>query len=323
MSIERIKASVAQDLSLVDTLVKRQLQSPLPLINELGLHLIAGGGKRLRPLLVLLLARALNYRGEQHLLVAAMIELIHTATLLHDDVVDNSSVRRHRKTAKEIWGNDASVLVGDFLYSRAFQIIVEVGSLEVAGILADTTNTIAEGEVRQLLNRHQADIDEATFFEVIRCKTAVLFAAGTHISALLANSNAQTIASMREFGMSLGIGFQLVDDILDYAEGGRSGKEVGNDLNEGKPTLPLIYALQNCSEVERMTLEKTLTNKKNHSEEVATALNIVRKSGGLEYTLNKAKKYIDQAQSSLSGIPDSSYKHALNELMTFLLNRTH
>lgn len=323
MDIEKIKVLVAPDLLAVDNLIKQQLRSSLPLIENLGLYLITGGGKRLRPLLVLLLAHALQHCNKQHLLAAAMIELIHTATLLHDDVIDNASVRHNRKTAKEIWGNDASVLVGDFLYTRAFQVIVSIGSMSVTDILAEATNTITEGEVRQLLNRGHADTEEAAFLEIIRCKTAVLFAAGTHTSALLANADTHITDRMREFGMNFGIGFQLIDDALDYVESGQAGKGVGNDLTEGKSTLPLIYTLRNCSDSQRTLLKDVLSGHKSSCEEITAALDIVRKSGGLEYTCRKAKEYIDRARLSLADIPESAYKQALNDLMTFLLTRTH
>ena len=323
MSIEEIKTLVARDLSAVDKLIRRQLQPSLPLIEKISLYLFTGGGKRLRPLLVLLLARALQGCNKQHLLAATMIEIIHAATLLHDDVIDNARTRHHRKTAKEIWGSDASVLAGDFLYTRAFQIIVSIGSLEVTHILANATNTITTGEVRQFLNRGRSDADEATCLDIIRDKTAVLFAASAHTSALLAGADAQTVDRMKEFGMNFGIGFQLIDDVLDYAEASQAGKDAGNDLIEGKPTLPLVYALRNCSKTQRTTLANALSEPRRNTAETVAALDIVRKSGGLAYTCAKAREYVDQARSALADIRESACKQALDDLMTFLLARAY
>ncbi len=324
-SIKEVQRFLASDLEIVNHILQKQLASRLTLINELGLHIVKSGGKRLRPMLVLLMAQALGYEGDKHHLLAAIIELIHTATLLHDDVVDNADLRRSKLSAKKIWGNNASVLVGDFLYSRAFQMIVETESLAIASVLSNTTNVIAEGEVHQLIHQNQINLDEEIFFEIIRCKTAALYEASMHITGLLTKADEETIQTLCALGLNLGIGFQLIDDILDYAEAENTGKEVGNDLNEGKTTLPMIYTLKHTSGDERKQLEEALKSDQPLSgKEVAHCIKMVRESGGLEYTHNKALQYLERAQKTLQTLlPASDYKSTLMTLIAFLENRKY
>ncbi|MCW8808044.1 MAG: polyprenyl synthetase family protein, partial [Rhodanobacter sp.] len=239
----QVRDLAAADMQRVDALIRQRLASDVVLINQIADHIIASGGKRLRPMLHVLAAGAAGYRGEDHTKLAAIIEFIHTSTLLHDDVVDESDLRRGRKTANALWGNAASVLVGDFLYSRSFQLMVELDDMRIMRILADTTNTIAEGEVLQLLNIGNADVDETAYLAVIERKTAVLFAAATELGGILGGLPDPQVAALREYGMQLGYAFQIADDLLDYvSDAGTLGKNIGDDLAEGKPTLPLIYA---------------------------------------------------------------------------------
>src|SRR3989344_64974 len=247
MNYEAIKALARDDLQAVNREIEARLQSDVVLINQMGSYIVHSGGKRLRPVLVLLGSRALGYEGAAHIQLAAIIEFIHTATLLHDDVVDASEMRRGHTTANSIWGNEASVLVGDFLYSRAFEMMVEVGSMRVMEILAHTTNTIAKGEVMQLLNCHDPETTEERYIEVIRNKTAKLFQAGSQLSAIISNQSNEIEAAMAAYGMHLGTAFQLIDDVLDYGRDNHDlGKNIGDDLAEGKPTLPLIHTLRQC-----------------------------------------------------------------------------
>src|SRR5512142_2291936 len=254
------QALAAADMKSVDALIRARLASDVVLINQIAEHIIGGGGKRLRPMLVLLAAQALGYTGRLHVLLAAVVEFIHTATLLHDDVVDESDLRRGRQTANALWGNAASVLVGDFLYSRAFQMMVEADDMRVMRLLADTTNQIAEGEVLQLLNVHNPDTDEAAYLRVIERKTAVLFAAATRLGALLAGVPAAQQEALARYGLNLGYAFQIADDVLDYvSDAGTLGKNVGDDLAEGKPTLPLIYAIEKSAPAEAGKLRRAIT----------------------------------------------------------------
>lgn len=322
-AFEATQMLLTEDLRLVDDLLYAQLKSRLPLINRLGLHIVKSGGKRLRPMFVLLLSQALGYTGEKHYLIAAIIELIHTATLLHDDVVDDAELRRSKRTAKKIWGNNASVLVGDFLYSRAFQMLAQTNSLEIFSILANTTNLISEGEVHQLVLKNKPNLDEAVFLDIIRCKTAALFEAGAHICAVLAGTSLERRQALCQLGSNLGIGFQLIDDVLDYTDTEKTGKTVGNDLKEGKTTLPLIYALKHVSAKQRQQLEETLTNSDRSPKQIQHLVELVRCSGGLQYTYDKASEYFSQTQDTiLANLPASPYREALLQLTTFLQNRT-
>ena len=319
--LDAIRAPVVADMDAVDALISEQLHSNLAFIGELGHHIVNSGGKRLRPLLVLLTAKAHGYEGRTHTLLAAIVEFIHTATLLHDDVVDNAELRRGHQTVKSIWGNDASILVGDFLYSRAFQMIVESRLPQVAGVFADATNTIAEGEVRQLLNCQHSDVGEKNYLQVIRCKTAKLFEAAARISAMAANADQTAEDTSAQFGFNVGLAFQLIDDVLDYEIDKSTGKAAAKDLAEGKPTLPLIYTLQRCSPTEEQMLKDAL--QKHANGHLESALELVHNSGALEYTRRQARQYADKAQAKLSSLPNSPYKTALTDLADFVVSRDY
>jgi octaprenyl-diphosphate synthase len=322
MPLEEIRGLVADDLRRVDQVVVARLASEVALVNEVATYIVAGGGKRLRPLSVLLAARACGYAGEQHIEAAAIIEFIHTATLLHDDVVDGSDLRRGRETSNHVWGNPASVLVGDYLYSRAFQMMVGLGDLRIQEVMANATNTIAEGEVLQLMNAHDADTTEQRYLEVIYRKTAKLFEAGAQIAAILARSTAATERAMVEFGRRLGTAFQLVDDALDYrADRAELGKNLGDDLAEGKPTLPLIHAIANSPPDDAARLRKAV--EMGGLEDFAHVTRVIESSGGLQYTARLARREADLAIEALAGIPDTAYRQALGALAEFAVARSH
>ena len=317
-----VQALIAEDMRAVDALIRQRLRSEVVLINQLGHYIVSSGGKRLRPALVLLSARGLGYQGQDHIRLAAIIEFIHTATLLHDDVVDASELRRGRDTANAIWGNQASVLVGDFLYSRAFEMMVEVGSMEVMEILAHTTNTIAEGEVLQLLNCHDADTTEERYLEVVRSKTAKLFEASARLGAVLAGRDAATKDALAAYGMHLGTAFQIIDDLLDYsAPAERLGKNRGDDLAEGKPTLPLIHALRRSPPEQAARLRRAIEEGgREHFELVRRA---IESTGAISYTARSARREADRAIAALDGVPPSPYKDALHALAEFAVARDH
>ncbi|WP_243042565.1 polyprenyl synthetase family protein [Dyella sedimenti] len=316
-----VKQLAAGDMQRVDALIRARLSSNVVLINQIADHIIAGGGKRLRPMLHVLAANAAGYRGEHHIKLAAVIEFIHTSTLLHDDVVDESDLRRGRKTANALWGNAASVLVGDFLYSRSFQMMVEVDDMRIMRILADTTNTIAEGEVLQLLNIGNADVDEAAYLAVIERKTAVLFAAATELGGLLGGLPAEHVAALRRYGMELGYAFQIADDLLDYvSDAGTLGKNIGDDLAEGKPTLPLIYALQKVGEEQRLSLRHAIEHGGLDSlDHIVTA---IRDSGALERTHERAVRHASAARDALRVLADSPWREAMETLADYSVQRT-
>ena len=318
--IETVSALVAEDMVLVNALIRDRLRSDVALIGELGTYLIAGGGKRLRPMVLLLVVRALGYTGSDHLPLAAVVEFIHTATLLHDDVVDSSELRRGRKTANHLWGNEASVLVGDFLYSRSFQMMVEVRSLRVMEILANATNTIAEGEVMQLVHCHDPDTSEARYREVIRCKTAKLFEAAAELGAVLAGSGTEREQAMARYGLHLGTAFQIIDDVLDYcASTEEMGKNVGDDLEEGKPTLPLIYTLkQGTPDQIAIVREALLTGGR---DTLPAILNAIETSGAVTYTFRCAETEAGLARAALECLPPSPYRDALGTLVDFSVKR--
>lgn len=322
MDIEPIRAPIADDLQAVNALIRRELHSDVALINQLAGYIIDGGGKRLRPVTTLLAARACGYSGDHHIAAAAIVEFIHTATLLHDDVVDESSLRRGRKTANAIWGNQASVLVGDFLYSRAFQMMVGIGSMRVMEILADTTNTIAEGEVMQLLNCHDPDTTEERYMAVIHCKTAKLFEAAAQLGAVLRDATPEQEQAMARYGMHLGTAFQLVDDVLDYsASSEEMGKNVGDDLAEGKPTLPLIRAMrQGTAEQTALIRNAIESGGRDHISEVMSA---IESTDAIAYTARKAREEADLAIQQLQHIPASEYADALKTLADFSVSRTY
>lgn len=317
-----LTASVAADMDAVNAVIRRQLHSEVALVNQIADYIISAGGKRIRPVLVLLVAKAYGYRGVHHHHLAAVIEFIHTATLLHDDVVDESALRRGRETANAMFGNAASVLVGDFVYSRAFQMMVEVGNMRVMQILANATNVIAEGEVLQLLNMHDPDVTEARYLEVIRSKTAKLFEAAAQLGALIAGASEAQVEAAAEYGRSLGTAFQLVDDALDYSGNAADiGKNVGDDLREGKPTLPLIYLMEHGSAEQRRLVRACIENgDETHFDVILKAITT---SGALDYTMGEAAKAGRRAMDALAGLPDSEFKDALLDLSRFAVDRNH
>jgi octaprenyl-diphosphate synthase len=322
MDLSAIRAPVSDDLQAVDELILQRLQSDVVLINQIGHYIVGSGGKRLRPLLVLLAARACGYQGERHLETAAIVEFIHTATLLHDDVVDGSELRRNRDTANAVWGNEASVLVGDFLYSRAFEMMVDVGIMRVMDVLSHATNRIAEGEVLQLLNSHDPDTDEARYMEVIKRKTATLFEAGTRLGALLAEVPKTLEDRVADFGMHLGIAFQLVDDALDYdADSETIGKHIGDDLEEGKPTLPVIRAMVAGSEAQRSMLRKAI--EEGGRERIDDVVAAIVDTDALKYTMELARHHAQSAREALDGLPETDAKHAMLATAEFAVARTY
>jgi octaprenyl-diphosphate synthase len=321
MTLEEIRALVQADLRSVDEVVRARLKSVVPLVDQVADHIIAGGGKRLRPLLVVLTARACGHQGGAHIEAAAFIEFIHTATLLHDDVVDGSSLRRGRHTANEVFGNQASVLVGDFVYSRAFQMMAGLRSQPIMEIMADATNVIAEGEVLQLMNAHDPDTTERRYLEVIYRKTAKLFEAGAEVAAVLAGSEPRTRQALAAFGRHVGTAYQLVDDVLDYCSNPEErGKNLGDDLAEGKPTLPLIHALRNGSDPQRAAIREAIS--KGGVTHLAPVIAAIEATGGLDYTARLARGEVEQALTALSALPDSSYKNGLAALARFAVTHT-
>ncbi|MGK0273380.1 MAG: octaprenyl-diphosphate synthase [Cocleimonas sp.] len=325
MDYKSIQALAENDMKAVDDLITRRLQSDVVLVNQLSNYIINSGGKRLRPMLALLMARACGYQGEKHVDVAAIVEFIHTATLLHDDVVDESDMRRGKETANNVWGNQAAVLVGDFLYSRAFEMMVDVNEMRVMSIMAQTTNTIAEGEVLQLLNINDADTSEERYFEVIYSKTAKLFEAACQLGAVLAGLSEDQEKAVAQYGVHLGTAFQLVDDILDYiADSDEMGKNVGDDLAEGKPTLPLIYAMctsKENNEIEDATLIRSAIEE-GGLDYIDEVMKVIDKTQALEYTIEAAKRETQLANQSLSILSDNEFKTALIELANYSLSRT-
>ena len=314
-------AELAQsDMQAVDRLISESLESDVSLVSQVSEYIVMSGGKRLRPLIVLLAARALGYEGDQHVRAAAIIEFIHTATLLHDDVVDSSSRRRGQDSANTVFGNQASVLVGDFLYSRAFQMMVDIGDMRVMRILADATNTIAAGEVMQLMNVHDPETTEEDYRQVIYRKTARLFEAGSQIAAVMAGESDAVESSMLDYGRHLGTAFQLVDDALDFAASAEElGKNIGDDLAEGKATLPLIYAMQNASGEDSKIIRDAILEGGLDQLDRITA--IIESTGALQYTAKKAREAADLAIASLADVPDSKYKLALTEIAEFSVQR--
>lgn len=311
---------VKDDFVAVNQLIIDQLHSDVSLVENIGHYLVEAGGKRLRPLLVLLTARALGYQGKQHLELAAIIEFIHTATLLHDDVVDMSNLRRGRPTANAQWGNAPSVLVGDFLYSRAFQMMVHIGNMDVMSILSNTTNIIAEGEVQQLVNAKNPDIAEENYFQVIDKKTAVLFAAAAEVAGVIAGGSPAQRQALSRYGSHLGIAFQLMDDALDYnGDAATLGKNVGDDLAEGKPTLPLIYAMRTGTPAQSSLVASAIRN--GDASLLPSILEIVETTGGMAYTLACAKNQVTSALALLNNIPSNIYTAAMRELAEFSIAR--
>ncbi len=322
MNFNEIKVLAQDDMAAVDRTVQERLQSDVVLINQLAAYIINSGGKRLRPLLTVLAARSLGYQGPLHVLLAAVVEFIHTATLLHDDVVDASEMRRGRSTANTIWGNEASVLVGDFLYSRAFEMMVEAGNMRVMQILATGTNNIARGEVLQLLNCRDPDTTEERYFDVIRSKTAKLFEAAGQLAAVITHQDPAVEHAMATYGLHLGTAFQLIDDVLDYrANNPELGKNVGDDLAEGKPTLPLIHAIREGTPAQQQLLRQAIED--GGLDNLAAVLRAIESTGSIAYTARRAEEQARLAQEALTAIPDSPYRQALFDLAHFSVHRTH
>lgn len=320
MDLKDILSPIVPDMQRVDRLIRAKLDSEVALIREIGAYIVSAGGKRLRPALVLLSARALGSRGGEAELLAATIEFIHTATLLHDDVVDESGLRRGRKTANALWGNAGAVLSGDFLYSRSFQMMVDAGRMPVMRVMADATNAISEGEVLQLLNCGDPDVDEQRYLRVIELKTARLFEAATRLGAIAADAGPEIERAMAAYGSKLGIAFQLVDDLLDYtADPAVSGKNLGADLAEGKPTLPLIHAMRTGSPEQAGLVRDAIVN--GRLDNLEKVLKTVESTGAIPYTRALAERYCREAEDALGGIPDSPYKDALVQLARYNMQR--
>lgn len=321
MNINDIKELTTADMTAVDELIKKRLYSEVVLVNQVSQYIVNSGGKRLRPLLALLSAQAYGYQGEGHFSLAAIVEFIHTATLLHDDVVDESDLRRGSETANALFGNAASVLVGDFLYSRSFQMMVELNNFKIMAILSESTNIIAEGEVLQLMNCHDADTTEARYIEVIHFKTAKLFEAATRLGAVICERPMTEENAMASYGMHLGTAFQLIDDVLDYSSSSdEMGKNVGDDLAEGKPTLPLIYAMRNGDADEAALVRKAI--EEGGLDYIDEIMAIIKKTGAIEYTENAAKREAALAIEQLAHLPASVYKEALVTLAEYSVNRS-
>lgn len=322
MDIQSIYSLIKDDMASVDAMIQSRLQSEVVLINQLGHYIINSGGKRLRPALAILCARACGYQGDRHINLATIIEFIHTATLLHDDVVDNSDMRRGRETANNLWGNEASVLVGDFLYTRSFEMMVEMESMRLMQILSHTTNVIAEGEVLQLLNCNDADTTEERYLEVIHHKTAKLFEAAGQLGAVISESSPEVEKAMANYAMHLGSAFQLVDDLLDYSESSDTiGKNIGDDLAEGKPTLPLIFAMKHGSDAQAAIIREAI--EQGQRDKIDEIITIIQETGAIDYTSQAAKNEVDNAIASLSILDDSDYKQALISLAEFSISRNY
>jgi octaprenyl-diphosphate synthase len=323
MTLDEIKLLSQEDMAAVNQHIFSQLSSDVALINQLGIYIVNSGGKRLRPLLAVLAARALGYQGHQHVTLATIIEFIHTATLLHDDVVDESMLRRGKETANAVFGNQASVLVGDFLYTRSFQLMVSLGRMQVMEILADATNIIAEGEVLQLMNVNDPDTTEESYMQVIYCKTAKLFEAATQLAAVLSDQDETVTKAMQSYGMHLGTAFQLIDDVLDYqADVDELGKNIGDDLAEGKPTLPLIYALKHGNPQQQALIREAIieSNGLTKLEEIMAALT---QTAAFEYTRNIAEQEAQKARDAIAFLAESPYKQALLALADMAVERNH
>ena len=322
LALPAIQALAAAEMAAMDTLIRQRLASDVVLINQVAEYIIGAGGKRLRPMLLLLVAGALGHRGSDAHQLAAVVEFIHTSTLLHDDVVDESDLRRGRKTANAVWGNAASVLVGDFLYSRSFQLMVELERMDVQRILADTTNTIAEGEVLQLLHVRNPDTDEAAYLRVIERKTAVLFAAATRLGALLAGADPATCDALHRYGMALGYAFQIADDVLDYASDAETlGKNLGDDLAEGKATLPLIHAIRHSDAATQSVLRAAI--KQGDADAMPAVLTAIHACNSLDYSRDRARQYARDAEAELAGLDDNDFVAALRGLAHYAVSRDH
>lgn len=318
--IKTITKLIETDFAATNKVVIDQLQSDVALVNQLGHYIVAAGGKRLRPLLVLMVANALDYQGDKHHQTAAIIEFIHTATLLHDDVVDESDRRRGRETANALFGNAASVLVGDFLYSRSFQMMVSIDKMEIMKILSNATNQIAEGEVLQLMHCNDPNATEQSYYKVIKHKTAILFASACQLGAIISERD-ELSTSLHHYGLHLGLAFQLMDDALDYtADSEELGKNVGDDLAEGKPTLPLIYAMQQADDAGKKLIRSCIEN--GGIEHLTAIQTIIKETKAIEYTLNKAQQEVEQAKQHLSNMPNNQFTQALHQLAELAVERS-
>ncbi|MBL8523570.1 MAG: octaprenyl diphosphate synthase [Betaproteobacteria bacterium] len=322
VSIDHIRAVIADDVKAVDEVIRHRLSSEVVLINQISRYIVESGGKRLRPALVSIVGNHFGAPSDKLQELAAVIEFIHTATLLHDDVVDESDLRRGRNTANAEFGNAAAVLVGDFLYSRAFQMMVEVGSMRVMEVLAEATNVIAEGEVLQLLNIHDPDTDEEKYLRVVRFKTAKLFEAACRVGAILGSASSQDEAALADYGMHLGTAFQLIDDVLDYSgDIGETGKNIGDDLAEGKPTLPLIHAMKNGTTAEVAAIRRAIEN--GGRDEMDTVVAAIKSTGALNYAREQANREVRTAAAAIEHLKDSVYRDALLQLCVFAVERRY
>jgi len=322
LKLEQLYKLIGPDMQAVDAVIRQRLHSDVALVRQVAEYIISAGGKRLRPALVLLCAGALGYRGTRHHELAAIVELIHTSTLLHDDVVDESDLRRGRETANALFGNAASVLVGDFLYSRSFQMMVDIGNMRVMSVLSDATTIIAEGEVLQLMNCHDADVDEERYLQVIRYKTAKLFEAASRLGAIIGGADAETEQRLADYGTCLGTAFQLIDDVLDYSGAeGETGKHLGDDLAEGKPTLPLIHVLTHGTPEQRDCVRSAIET--GGRDDFPAVLAAIHATGALEHTKKQAKAEADRAAATINALPASPYKDSLLELSAFAVARSY
>ena len=320
--LEQVVSLSAPDMALVDSCIQDSLKSDVVLINQIANYIVSSGGKRLRPMLLTLCAHACEYRGQDHIPLAAIIEFIHTATLLHDDVVDESDLRRGQQSAHAVWGNAASVLVGDFLYSRSFQMMVGLDSMRIMEVLADTTNTIAEGEVQQLLNMGDPEVDQYRYMQVIENKTAKLFEAACRLAAIISGQPPVIETALAMYGNRLGAAFQIADDVLDYTgEADKMGKNAGDDLAEGKPTLPLIFARERCNDKERELLDTAIRN--GGVDDLDSILKIIRETGSLDSAMELARKQALEARTAIGKLPGTPWRTALEQLADYSINRDH
>ncbi len=320
--LEQIISLSAPDMARVDSCIHDSLKSEVVLINQIANYIVSSGGKRLRPMLLTLCAHACDYQGQDHIPLAAIIEFIHTATLLHDDVVDESDLRRGQQSAHAVWGNAASVLVGDFLYSRSFQMMVGLDSMRIMEVLADTTNTIAEGEVQQLLNMGDPEVDQQRYMQVIENKTAKLFEAACRLAAIISGQSVEIEEALATYGNRLGAAFQVADDVLDYAgEAETMGKNTGDDLAEGKPTLPLIFARERCNEKQRELLDTAIRN--GGMDDLSPILAIIEETGSLDAAMAIAREQALEARQAIGALPDSPWRTALEQLADYSINRDH
>ena len=320
--MEAALALIGEDLKNVELQFKKDLQSDVPLIRKVGEYVLSSGGKRIRPALLLLAARLCGYQGDRHVPLASVIEFIHTATLLHDDVVDNANLRRGIASANTLWGNEASVLVGDFLFSKSFSLMVADGDLNVLKVLSAATTIIAEGEVLQLISTSDMDISEERYVEVVKSKTAILLSAACQAGAILGKASPSCEQALRDFGMALGIAFQLMDDTLDYvASEEQFGKSIGHDLEEGKITLPLIHTLKRCTPAERERIGDVVEKDVLDKSDFQTVFGLVHAHGGIDYTVERARDYVSAAKSCLDPFEDSPCKHAILNLADYVITR--